>query len=187
MHCAETRKVGKQKDSQKFGFIEIKPYLCRNFSSMDMQTKDYKYRKELDELLAVGCQLPTLHAPNNMHAYRFASSQEGFQNHIPQYISNPKRMLQDISKGNANTSLISLSCFDTAPHAESFYENLQKAFKNISNSIGDSLSEGNLKNEDGVMTTPASNGHFDFYEYIGCDLNKSFVITKNMKDGDEKD
>lgn len=152
-----------------------------------MQKQEYKYRKELDELLAVGCQLPTLHVPNNMHAYRFASSQEGFHNHIPQYISNPKRMLQDISKGNANTSLISLSCFDTAPHAESFYENLRKAFKNISNSIGDSISEGNLKNEDGLITTPASNGHFDFYEYAGCDLNKSFVITKNMIDKDEKD
>ena len=77
-------------------------------------------------------------------------------------------MLQDISKGNANTSLISLSCFDTAPHA-------------------DSISEGNLKNEDGLITTPANNGHFDFYEYAGCDLNKSFVITKNMIDKDEKD
>ena len=32
VHCIKTRKVGKQKDSQKFGFIEIKPYLCTVYS-----------------------------------------------------------------------------------------------------------------------------------------------------------
>jgi len=140
----------------------------------------FKYQEQIDDLLAIGCQLPELYAPNNLSACRFAFSEEGHTNHVPQYMSNPKRMLQDKGKGNANISLLALSCFTTAEKAETFYTNLRKAFKNIQYSIGDSLSEGCLTNEDGKMTSAAANGHFDFYEYETCDLNKTFQITKNM-------
>ena len=140
----------------------------------------FKYQKQIDELLAIGCQLPELFAPDNMQACRFAFSGEGHINHIPQYMSNPKRMLQDMGNGKANMSLLSLSCFTTAEKAETFYTNLRKAFKNAPTSIGDSLSEGHLTNEDGRKTSTATNGHFDFYEYETCDLNKSFQVTKNL-------
>ena len=146
----------------------------------DMSNKKFKYQKQIDELLALGCQLPELFAPNDMQACRFAFSGEGYVNHIPQYLSNPKRLLQDQGKGKPNISLLSLSCFTTAEKAESFFTNLRKAFKNVSNSIGDSLSEGHLANEDGRKTSTATNGHFDFYEYESCDLNKTFIITKNL-------
>lgn len=145
-----------------------------------MENKKFKYQKVIDELIALGCQLPELYTPNNIKACRFAFSDPMHQNHIPQYITNPKRMLQDLAKGKATTSLLSLSCFDNSTKAELFYGNLQKAFKNISNSIGDSISEGILTNEDGMKTISANNGHFDFYEYEGCDLNSSFEITKHL-------
>ncbi len=138
----------------------------------------FTYQAQIDELLAIGCQLPRLFAPNGLQACRFAFSGEAHPNHIPQYMSNPQRMLQDMGKGKANISLLSLSCFATADKAEAFYANLRKAFKNIQYSIGDSLSEGCLANEDGRKTSTADNGHFDFYEYEACDLNKSFQITK---------
>lgn len=96
-------------------------------------------------------------------------------------MGNPKRMLQDIAKSKASMSLLALSCFNTPSHAETFYSNLKKAFKNISTSIGDALSEGVLKNDDGRKTETAINGHFDFYEYVGCDLNKTFQITKQLQ------
>ena len=142
----------------------------------------------MDELLATGCQLPELFAPNNTEACRFAFSEQGHANHVPQYMSNPKRMLQDMGKGKANISLLSLSCFTTAEKAEAFYTNLRKTFKNVQFSIGDSLSEGHLANEDGRMTSVATNGHFDFYEYETCDLSKTFQITKSLMDekNDEK-
>ena len=139
-----------------------------------------KYQKQIDELLALGCQLPELFAPNNVQACRYAFAGDGHINHVPQYMSNPKRMLQDMGKGKANMSLLSLSCFTSAEKAETFYTNLRKAFKNVHYSIGDSLSEGRLTNEDGRMTSAASNGHFDFYEYETCDLNKTFQITKKL-------
>ncbi len=140
----------------------------------------FKYQDQIDELLTIGCQLPELFDPNNMQACRFAFSGEEHTNHIPQYMSNPKRMLQDMGKGKATTSLLSLSCFTTAEKAEQFYTNLRRAFKNAANSIGDSLSEGRLSNEDGKKTKSAENGHFDFYEYESCDLNKTFQITKSL-------
>lgn len=92
-------------------------------------------------------------------------------------------MLQDIGKGKANTSLLALSCFTTAEKAELFFYNLQKSFRHAASSIGESLSEGILSNEDGRKTVSSANGHFDFYEYEGCDLNKTFKITKNLIDG----
>lgn len=153
------------------------------------EDRKFKYQKQIDELLAIGCQLPDLFAPNDIEACRFAFSEEGHPNHIPQYMSNPKRMLQDVGKGKANMSLLSLSCFTTSEKAETFYTNLCKAFKNATHSIGDSLSEGHLANEDGRKTSTADNGHFDFYEYESCDLNKTFKITKNLLEEktDEKD
>lgn len=75
---------------------------------------------------------------------------------------------------------MALSCFTTLEKAEAFYSNLRKAFRNVANSIGESLSEGHLSNEDGRKTVTASNGHFDFYEYEGCDLNQTFNIIKNL-------
>ena len=151
-----------------------------------MEQKKFKFQKQIDELTALGCQLPVLYAPENMSACRFAFSDTARQNHVPQYMTNPKRMLQDMAKGKATTSLLALSCFTTSEKAETFYNNLQKAFRNISNSIGDSLSEGVLTNDDGMKTVTAGNGHFDFYEYKGCDLNSSFQITKQLL-GNEED
>ncbi len=148
--------------------------------SNDTKSGRFKYQEPIDKLLAEGCQLPELFMPNNQQACRFAFSAEGHPNHIPQYMSNPKRMLQDMGKGKTNMSLLSLSCFTEAERAETFYRNLCKAFKNVQNTIGDSLSEGCLTNDDGLMTSVASNGHFDFYEYECCDLNQTFQITKKL-------
>ena len=95
-------------------------------------------------------------------------------------MSNPKRMLRDMGNKRASISLLALSCFTTQSKAEAFYANLQKAFRNISKTIGDALSEGMLRNEDGKKTASADNGHFDFYEYKSCDLNITFHITKQI-------
>lgn len=147
----------------------------------------FKYQKQIDELLTMGYPLPTLYSPNNIEACRFVFADTSIKNHIPQYMTNPKRMLQDIVKGKATTSLLSLSCFTTTEKALTFYDNLQKAFKNISSTIGDSLSVGKLRNEDGMKTATSANGHFDFYEYEGCNLNDTFQITQNLcSDEDNK-
>lgn len=142
-----------------------------------MTKNKFKYQELLDKLVSEGCQMPPLFEPNGIQACRFAFSSSK-QNHIPQYVCNPRRMLDDINKGKSDTSLLALSCFATSPQAESFYHNLRKAFKNAERAIGDSLAEGTLNNEDGQKTANSPNGHFDFYEFENCNLNKSFKITK---------
>lgn len=178
-----------QKYNALFGCFSFYSYFCSMFGAKkqkQMDEKVYKYQKEIDELIALGCQMPSLYAPNNMSACRFSFSDSTHQNHIPQYMSNPKRMLQDIAKSKASLSLLALSCFDTPSRAETFYANLKKAFKNISMSIGDALAEGVLSNDDGRKTVTANNGHFDMYEYVGCDLNNTFQITKQLTDNEER-
>ena len=145
-----------------------------------METKSFKYQKQIDVLTSLGCQLPVLYAPNNTPACRFVFSDMSRQNHVPQYMSNPKRMLQDISKNKMTTSLLALSCFDNELHAGTFYSNLKKSFRNISSTIGDSLSRGVLSNEMSMKTATSPNGHFDFYEFEGSDLNQSFQIIKDL-------
>ena len=142
--------------------------------------KLFKYQSLIDQLLAMGCHLPMLSQPNDTNACRFAFAEGDHPNHIPQYVSNPRRMLLDMGKNSATTSLLALSCLTTPERAEAFYANLRKAFKHAASSIGDSLAEGILTNNDGMMTTPSANGHFDFYEYEGCDLNKTFNITRKI-------
>ena len=145
-----------------------------------MADNKLKYQEWIDKLVAEGCTMPPLYAPNDIKACRFAFSSPDEQNHIPQYVRNPKRMLQDLGKGKGDTSFLALSCFATNSQAEIFFSNLQKAFKNARTSIGDALAEGILTNEDGLKTITSPNGHFDFYEYAQCDLNKSFKITKRL-------
>ena len=55
-------------------------------SRMENKPK-FKYQEQIDKLLALGCQLPELFEPNNIKACRFAFSENGSQNHIPQYMS----------------------------------------------------------------------------------------------------
>lgn len=98
--------------------------------------KPFKYQSLIDQLLAAGCHLPVLSLPDDMNACRFAFAEEGHPNHIPQYVSNPRRMLQDMGKNVATTSLLALSCFTTSERAEAFYANLCKAFKHAASSIG---------------------------------------------------
>ena len=48
-----------------------------------MKEEKFKYQKQIDTLLALGCQLPELFAPNDMNACRFAFSEAEYQNPYP--------------------------------------------------------------------------------------------------------
>lgn len=111
------------------GTIVVSQKLCIFAPNFEMESKKYKYQKQIDELIALGCQLPELYAPNNMKACRFVYSDTSRQSHVPQYMTNPKRMLQDVAKGKATTSLLSLSCFTDTTKAESFIPTCGKRLK----------------------------------------------------------
>lgn len=137
---------------------------------------EYKYRAELEALIGAGYDMPEVSLPNDKEASRFVFSDDPNRNHLPVCVSNPKRVLP----GPIKTSGYALSCFGDSEKAKVRYAALKASFKQIQQAIGDSLAEGSIMNEDGRITAEdAGTSHFDLYESISCDLNKTFTkITK---------
>lgn len=56
---------------------------------------------------------------------------------------------------------------------------LAKNMRNIYKAIGDSISSGIVSNNDGNITPPASNGHYNLFEFPSCDLSKTFKLEED--------
>lgn len=144
---------------------------------MVKQEKLFKYQFHIDRLLAEGYIMPNVTEANEKHAFRFVFSQSNERNHIPVCIQNPKRQLPD----NLKLTGYSLSCFADDEKAENKYHALQKSFRLISSTIGDSLANGTLTSNDGMITEEDEHtSHFDLFEYTSCNLNDSFTIKKAL-------
>lgn len=137
----------------------------------------FKYQEHINKLLAQGLKMPELHTPNGMDAYSYVFSDNNSNNHKPVCIQNPSRRLPD----NEKFSGYALSCFNSKEKAERRYSSLCKSFKRTPKVIGDSLCEGHIENEDGMVTTPdVDSGHFDLYESETCDLSSTFNIIEKL-------
>jgi len=51
--------------------------------------------------------------------------------------------------------------------------------RNIAKAIGDGISSGIVTNNDGDITYPANNGHFNLFEFTSCDLSKTFTLEED--------
>lgn len=152
--------------------IEYKKNTC-----MVKQGKIYKYQSHIDHLLAEGYCMPDVTEAINISAFRYVFSNSPERNHIPVCIQNPKRQLPDGIKLTG----YSLSCFADGTKAEKKYYALQKSFRLISSVIGDSLANGVLTSNDGMVTeVDTHTSHFDLFEYKSCNLNNSFTIKKAL-------
>lgn len=137
----------------------------------------YKYQKAIDDLLAQGLVMPTLIAPNGLEAYRFVFEAPDERNNKPVCIQNPKRTLPN----NVKFLGYALSCFNDQTKAEQRYRDLCESFPRTPITIGDSLSGGELHDEDGRISMPdRDTGHFDLYESETCDLNESFKLIERL-------
>jgi hypothetical protein len=140
--------------------------------------KNFKYKNQINELLKAGYELPALHKPEGIDAYRFASQQNEENNHKPVSVQNPARILPDYLK----TSGYALSCFNEEEKAVNRYNALKHSFKQIRMTMGDALYGGKLSNEDGLITdVDRLTGHYDLYEYEECDLNKTLTFKRALK------
>jgi hypothetical protein len=136
---------------------------------------EFKYKQHIDRLLSLGIALPKLMIPNNKHSYRFIFKDLPEKNHIPQYITNPKRALTAIEKSSASTSGYALSCFEREDKAKARFASLEANIRNIRKTIGDSLASGTISESDGLISIAESNTtHFDLYESCTCDLSTTF-------------
>lgn len=138
----------------------------------------FKYQPQIDELLGMGNLMPLVYDIVPSVYYRYAFSDRPEKNHIPQYISSPKRMLSDIGHQKASVTLLALSCFADERCAIDKYIKLKSSFKNIQLLIGDSLFFGTLAPSDGMVTIQNENTHFNLFESETCDLTHSFTFKQ---------
>lgn len=142
---------------------------------------DFKYRSELQNLIDRGAQMPQLHIPTSMNAYRYVFSEKPEKNHIPVYVQKPKRAISNADKNKLTTSGYALSCFENEEKAIAKYSKFQAHSPQIKNTLGDSLSNGIIDTSDGLITTPnPESTHFDLYEFSTCDLSRKFQIKRSL-------
>lgn len=142
-----------------------------------MEIVDFKYSEELKKAEKRGATLPSLSVPNDTNAYRFVFRNNIPKSYIPVYLMSPQRATKDEEKHKLSTSGYALSLFNTEDNAIKKYAELSANFRNIKLIIGDSVSHGNLTNEDGLISRISpSNGHFDLYEFKECDLAQKFTL-----------
>lgn len=140
----------------------------------------FKYQKEIQELISIGCKMPELHEPPVNKSYRFVFANSPERNHIPPYVMKPSRVSQGITKEKVDVRGFALSNFESEFQATDFYNKLHKQCKNISKQIGDTLSCGEISAKDGMVTDSQQNGHFDLFESESCNLGKSFNPIKSL-------
>jgi len=137
---------------------------------------EYKYQTQIDALLAEGGQMPLLSEPNGVRAYRYIFSNDvRGVNHIPPFVVSPARA---VVKNNGKVPPVegfALSCYLDDSKAVEAYTGYVSERPMLRKSLGDTLCSGNISNEDGMVTRPNVITHFDLFEFVGCDLNRSFT------------
>ena len=137
---------------------------------------EFKYQTQIDALLAVGGRMPLLSEPTGVRAYRYIFSNDARGvNHIPPFVVSPARA---IVKDNGKVPPVegfALSCYLDDSKAVEAYMGFVGERPMLRKSLGDTLCSGNISNEDDMVTHPNVITHFDLFEYVECDLNRTFT------------
>lgn len=140
----------------------------------------YKYQEQIDKLAECGVEMPEVEPVQEGEYYRYAFLNSPEKNHIPQYISNPRRMLSNIDSKSARMTLLALSCFKDAEKAVDYYAELRKNCKQFAKTAGDSLFGGIISSNDGDVTPANEMTHFNLFESTQCDLNRTFTFKRPL-------
>ena len=105
----------------------------------------YKYQEQIDKLAECGVEMPEVEPIQEGEYYRYAFLDSLEKNHIPQYISKPKRMLSNIDSKSARMTLLALSCYKDADKAAACFSELRKNYKQIEKTIGEAIQGQNFK------------------------------------------
>ena len=138
----------------------------------------YKYQAEIEALIRQGLKMPEVVKPNNIKGFRFVFRTDLSKSYLPNYIMKPQRAIIN-GQRKVDIGGYALSCFTQKDKAIKFYHLLSKNMRNISKAIGDGISSGIVTNEDGNITIPASNGHYNLFEFPSCDLSKTFTLEED--------
>lgn len=113
----------------------------------------------------------------NKDSYRFVFDRCGGKSFIPVIVQQPKRAFRN---NHEACSSCGLSMYSTESQAKKKYEDLIKRYKNIYKSIGDKLAHVKISTDMGVCSKESNGGHFDFFEYKNCELDKYSTIIGSL-------
>jgi len=134
----------------------------------------FKYEDEMS--LLQHCP-PSNVIPCDMMAHRFVHEDiaDG-RNFMCVAKLNPNRKL----KPESRCSALGLSMFTTQGKAVKRYRELKDLHPNIGETLGNRLASGTVRPEDGRMTPPGGDGHFDLWEADGVNITDRFEITVDL-------
>ena len=142
---------------------------------------DYKYQSQIDTLVTLGAQMPQLHEPSNMKAYRyiFANDVRGV-NHIPPFVVSPARAVVKDTGKLPPVEGFALSCYLDDNKAIDSYFGFINERPFLRKSLGDTLCSGTITEGDGMVSYPNPETHFELFEFVGCDLNHTFTKIERV-------
>ena len=138
----------------------------------------YKYQAEINALVQQGLEMPEVVKPNDLKGFRFVFRADLNKSYLPNYIMKPQRAIIN-GQRKVDIGGYALSCFTEKGKAIKFYHLLAKNMRNIAKAIGDGISSGIVTNNDGNITIPDSNGHYNLFEFPSCDLSKTFTLEED--------
>lgn len=134
----------------------------------------YKYSEELrqfENCPAQGC------LPKDKVAFRFVHDEElQERSFLPVSIMDPARTFRH---GKKICTGYSLSLFETLEAAKQKYDVL-KRYPNTSKKIGTKVASGIIRTNLGECSNVNHEGHFDFFEYQGCNLVDVFTYVEDL-------
>ena len=147
--------------------------------------RSFKYQ---NELIAVAefraCNFP----PDNLRVPDFAEDVFRFifdnvdhpNNHKPPFFIKPKRA--NNPNDNMKSDGYALSCYEQEIQAKTAFQKFSSNIRNFAQTAGNSLCKGMLDENDGLVDNTTNSGHFNLYEYEGCDLLQKFVFIEKLID-----
>ena len=138
----------------------------------------YKYQAEIDALIQQGLKMPEVVKPNDLKGFRFVFKTDLGKSYLQNYIMKPQRAIMN-GQRKVDIGGYALSCFTPKDKAIKYYRLLAKNMRNISKAICDGISSEIIVNNDGNITTPANNGHYNLFEFSSCDLSKTFNLEED--------
>lgn len=133
---------------------------------------EYKYQRIISSLY--NCP-PDDCFSAEIDAFRFVQGDiKDENNFLPGILSNPSRA--NDQSDHFVCSYSGLSFFSSIEQAKAKY-NKFRFNKRIAKALGSHIAQGKLSSEDGVITPPNRDGHFDLHEFEGIDLQNKFTIV----------
>ena len=89
-------------------------------------------------------------------------------------------MLKHRKKKELTCCGYALSCYKNKDKAKEKFIKYSKTSRNFWKSVGNSICEGILIKEDGKINEEKYKPHFALFEFIECDLSRSFKVIEKL-------